>query len=126
MGSSICLASSVGCAEGAGGSPFPRSENLLSKRIRGILRNLVSFPYFRKKESIMRSRGVWDSTPLRDDLLLLNGTSGEKEVGDDGNKEELLSSSSAHSSMWDVSSCSRARQCQQLPRTVTLHETAAE
>ena len=88
VGSSICLASSVGCAEGAGGSPFPRSENLLSKRIWGILRNQVSFPYFRKKESIMRSRGVWDSTPLRDDLLLLNGTSGEKEVGDDGKQKK--------------------------------------
>ena len=54
----------------------PRSENLLSKKIwgnfRDILRNQVSFPYFRKKESIMRSRGVWDSTPPPEPLTQLD------------------------------------------------------
>ena len=37
-----------------------------------ILRNQVSFPYFRKKESIMRSRGEWDSNNSPEPLTQLD------------------------------------------------------
>jgi len=53
----------------------PRSKNLLRQDLgncRDILRNQVSFPYFRKKEN---SKGR-NPTPLRNDLLNWNSVRG--------------------------------------------------